>query len=120
MIDHIEIAGVLDEAACSALCAEIRAAHGRPAGLMGRDDQKPAWPEVRKTTRAEVSATTEVLVNGLLAEQKTALERHFGVVLGRAEKPQFLHYREAISSCRTRMATRRSFTTSRGSGGSRR
>ncbi|WP_095083919.1 2OG-Fe(II) oxygenase [Mesorhizobium sophorae] len=94
MIDHIEIAGVLDEAACSALCAEIRAASGRPAGLLGRDDQNPAWPEVRRTTRAEVSPATEALVNALLAEQRVALERHFGLALGNAEKPQFLHYRE--------------------------
>lgn len=93
MIDHLEIAGVLDEAACSTLCAEIRAASGRPAGLMGRD-QKPGWPEIRRTTRVEVSAATEMLVNILLAEQRMALERHFGLALGRAEKPQFLHYRE--------------------------
>ena len=94
MIDFIEIAGVLDEAACSLLCAEIRAAGGRPAGLMGRPDQKPAWPEVRRTRRAEVSPTSEALVNTLLAQQKAALEQHFGVALGHAEKPQFLHYRE--------------------------
>ena len=94
MIDHIEIAGVLDEAGCGALCAEILTAGGRPAGLLGRDDQKPAWPEVRRTRRAEVSPATEALVNALLARQKAALERHFGLALGNAEKPQFLHYRE--------------------------
>lgn len=94
MIDYIEMAGVLSEAACSALCAEIRAARGRPAGLMGRPDQKPAWPEVRKTKRAEISPASEARVVTLLAEQKTALERHFGLALGHAEKPQFLHYRE--------------------------
>ncbi|PBC21999.1 MULTISPECIES: 2OG-Fe(II) oxygenase [unclassified Mesorhizobium] len=94
MIDYIQIAGVLDEAACCALCAEIRAASGRPAGLMGRPDQNPAWPEVRRTRRAEVSEATEGPVNALLARQKTALERHFGLALGTCEKPQFLHYRE--------------------------
>lgn len=94
MIDHIQIAGVLDEAACSALCAEVRAASGRPAGLLGRPDRAPAWPEVRRTTRAGVSEATEGLVNALLARQKTALERHFRVALGACEKPQFLHYRE--------------------------
>ncbi|MFD2053826.1 2OG-Fe(II) oxygenase [Mesorhizobium calcicola] len=65
----------------------------RPAGLMGRDDQKPAWSEVRRTTRAEVSPATEAL-DVLLARQKAALERHFGLALGAWEKPQFLHYRE--------------------------
>jgi SM-20-related protein len=94
MIDYLEITDVLDKAACSALCAEVRAASGRPAGLLGRVEQKPAWPEVRRTRRAEVSAATEALVHDLLAQQKTALERHFGLVLGHAEKPQFLHYRE--------------------------
>ena len=94
MIDYIEIADVLDEAACNALCAEIQAASGRPAGLLGRPEQKPAWPEVRRATRAEVSPATEALVNDLLAKQKTALERHFGLALGVCEKPQFLHYRE--------------------------
>ena len=94
MIDYIEIADVFDAAACSELCAEIRAAVGRPAGLLGRADQKPAWPEVRKTARAEVSQATEERVRVLLAQQKAALERHFGLVLGQVEKPQFLHYRE--------------------------
>jgi len=94
MIDYIEIADVFDEAACRALCAEIQAAVGRPAGLLGRSDQKPAWPEVRKTARAEVSQATEERVRVLLAQQKAALEGHFGLVLGEVEKPQFLHYRE--------------------------
>ena len=94
MIDYLETAGVLDETACKALCTEIRTASGRPAGLMGRDDQKPAWPEVRRTTRATVSPATEALINAVLAERKPALERHFGLALGEIEKPQFLHYRE--------------------------
>lgn len=94
MIDFIEIAGVFDQAACSALCAEIRAGCGGPAGLMGRAGQKPEWSEVRRTRRAEVSPATEALVNMLLAQQKAALEQHFGVALGHVEKPQFLHYQE--------------------------
>jgi SM-20-related protein len=94
MIDYIEIADVFDGAACSALCAEIRAAVGRPAGLLGRADQKMAWPEIRKTVRADVSQATEERVSALLAQQKAALERHFGLLLGQVEKPQFLHYRQ--------------------------
>ncbi|MES0062264.1 2OG-Fe(II) oxygenase [Mesorhizobium sp. M0041] len=92
MIDYIEIADVFDGAACSALCAEFRAAVGRPAGLLGRADQKTAW--IRKTARAEVSQATEARVSALLARQKAALERHFGRLLGQVEEPQFLHYRE--------------------------
>ncbi|MBZ9997830.1 2OG-Fe(II) oxygenase [Mesorhizobium sp. BH1-1-4] len=94
MIDYVQISGVLDEAACGALCAEIREASGRPAGLLGRPDQKPVWPEVRRTRRAEVSPATEARVNLLLAEQKVTLERHFGLPLDCAERPQFLHYQE--------------------------
>jgi SM-20-related protein len=94
MIDYIEIAAVLDEGACSALRAEIHASAGAPAGLLGHPNQKPAWPEVRRTRRAEVSPETEARVMDLLAEQRTALERHFGLALGACQKPQFLHYRE--------------------------
>lgn len=94
MIDFAEIADVLDETACSALRAEIRAASGAPAGLMGRLNQPPAWPEIRRTRRAEVPPEIEAQVTDLLAKQKAALERHFGLSLGLIEKPQFLHYRE--------------------------
>jgi SM-20-related protein len=94
MIDYIEIAAVLDEGACSSLRAEIHASAGAPAGLLGRPDQKPAWPEVRRTRRAEVSPATEARVMALLAAQKALLERHFGLALGACEKPQFLHYSE--------------------------
>ena len=73
MIDFAEIADVLDEATCSALRAEIRAASGAPAALMGRPNQ-PAWPEVRRTRRAEVSPEIETRVTDLLAKQKAALE----------------------------------------------
>ncbi|GLQ80222.1 hypothetical protein GCM10007881_37410 [Mesorhizobium huakuii] len=94
MIDYIEIADILDGARCRALCAEIRASGGRAAGLMGRADQKAAWPEVRRTRRAEVSQATKDLISALLAEQKAALQRHFALALGICEEPQFLHYRK--------------------------
>ncbi|EHK54096.1 2OG-Fe(II) oxygenase [Allomesorhizobium alhagi] len=94
MIDFIEIAGVLDEAECRALRAEIGAASGGPAGLMGRPDRQPAWQEVRRTRRAQVSPEMEASVIGLLTAQRQTLERHFGLPLSVCEKPQFLHYRE--------------------------
>lgn len=94
MIDYAEIAGVLDGDACCALCAEIHASAGNPAGLLGRPEQQPAWPQVRRTRRAGVSPATEARVIALLAAQKETLERHFGLALGACEKPQFLHYRE--------------------------
>jgi SM-20-related protein len=94
MVDYLEIAEVLDDKACSVLRDEIRAALGGPAGLLGRPDQKPAWPEIRRTRRAEITPETEARVVALLAAQKPVLERHFGLALGACEKPQFLHYRE--------------------------
>jgi SM-20-related protein len=94
MVDHLEIADVLDDKACSVLRDEIRDALGGPAGLLGRPDHKPAWPEIRRTRRAEVSPAMEARVMALLAARKPALERHFGLALGACEKPQFLHYRE--------------------------
>jgi SM-20-related protein len=94
MVDYVEIADVLDDKACDALRGEIRAALGAPAGLLGRPDQQLAWPEVRRTRRAEVSPATEARVMAVLAAQKPALERHFRLPLGLVEKPQFLHYRE--------------------------
>ena len=94
MVDYLAIPEVLDKAACSALCAEIRAAAGRDAGLLGRSGQKPAWPEVRRTRRAEVSPATKARIERLLARKKPVLERHFGVALSACEEPQFLHYRE--------------------------
>lgn len=94
MVDYLEIRDVLDYEACSALRGEIRVALGAPAGLLGRSDLKPAWPEVRRTRRVEVSPETEAREMALLAAQKPALERHFGLALGACEKPQFLHYQE--------------------------
>jgi SM-20-related protein len=94
MIDYFAIADVLDEGVCGSLCAEMRVASGRPAGLMGNDARKPEWSQVRRTRRVEVSPASEALVNGLLAQQKAVLERHFGLELGVCERPQFLHYRE--------------------------
>ncbi|WP_051355473.1 2OG-Fe(II) oxygenase [Mesorhizobium erdmanii] len=94
MVDHLVIPEALDKAACDALCGEIRGAAGHDAGLLGRSGQKPAWPQVRRTRRAEVSPATEALIERLLARQKPDLERHFGVALGAFEKSQFLHYRE--------------------------
>jgi SM-20-related protein len=94
MVDYLEIADVLDEDVCCTLRAEIRAALGAPAGLLGRSDLKPAWPEIRRTRRAKVSPETEARVIALLGAQKPALERHFGLALSACEKPQFLHYRE--------------------------
>jgi predicted 2-oxoglutarate/Fe(II)-dependent dioxygenase YbiX len=89
MIDVLCIDDVLDEAACEALRAELRAAAGSAAGLLGRSE--PA-ERIRKVTRANIPAATCARVTRLLIEQKGALERHFGLALGECEEPQFLRY----------------------------
>jgi SM-20-related protein len=88
MIDVLEI-DLLDEAACAALRAELRAASGRAAGLLGRTQ---AEARVRKVTRAKIPSATCARVTRLLMERKGALERHFGLALGECEEPQFLRY----------------------------
>jgi SM-20-related protein len=92
MVDFLELRGLLDEASCAALLAELRAAGGGPAGLLGRDGDD-VRPQVRKATRLAVSEATRERVTRLLIEQMPVLERHFGLALGRCEEPQFLRYR---------------------------
>jgi SM-20-related protein len=88
MIDVLEINGFLDAAACAALRAELRAANGGAAGLLGGDVRT----QVRKATRIAVSAATSGPVRSQLAQAKPALEAHFGLALGECEAPQFLRY----------------------------
>lgn len=92
MIDHLQITGFLDGAACDALRAELRETVGRAASLLGQDGAGPVRPQVRKVTRAAVAAATCERVKGRLMDRKDALERHFGLALGECEEPQFLRY----------------------------
>jgi SM-20-related protein len=88
MIDVLEINGFLDAAACAALRAELRAANGAAAGLLGGDVRT----HVRKATRVALPPARCEQVKALLMQGKPALERHFGLTLTECEAPQFLRY----------------------------
>jgi SM-20-related protein len=88
MIDVLEINGFLDAAACAALRAELRAAGGSAASLLGGDVRT----QVRKATRVAVLPAMSARVKSLLMQARPMLERHFGLALGDCEAPQFLRY----------------------------
>lgn len=88
MMDLVEIEGFLDGAACDALRDELRAAGGDAARLLSGDVRG----EVRKATRVAAASATAARIGALLMQTKPALERHFGLALGKCEAPQFLRY----------------------------
>jgi SM-20-related protein len=90
MIDFLEIGDFLDPTGCDSLRAELRAASGAAASLLGGDVRT----HVRKATRVALPPASCARVKALLMQGKPALERHFGVALGECEAPQFLRYQE--------------------------
>lgn len=92
MPDLLPIPGFLEPEAAAALLAELRAAHGRTANLLGRDGSSAADRRVRSTTKVEVSPETRATVKARLMERRDALAAHFGTALGECEAPQFLRY----------------------------
>lgn len=92
MSDVLEIPGFLAPPAREELLAEVRAAAGAAANLLGRDGTAAADLRVRRTTRVEVSPATRARVHRWLEGARERLAAHFGVPLGEAEEPQFLRY----------------------------
>jgi SM-20-related protein len=88
MIDFLEIGDFLHATACDSLRAELRAASGAAASLLGGEVRT----DVRKATRVALPPASCARVKALLMQGKPALERHFGVALGECEAPQFLRY----------------------------
>jgi SM-20-related protein len=93
MIDLLQIEDFLDAQACAALRAELRAAAGGPATVLGADAAGTVRSAVRRVTRAAIPPATRAHVTALLMARKPALERHFGLALKECEEPQFLRYR---------------------------
>jgi SM-20-related protein len=89
MIDVLEIKALLGESACVALRAQLRAAAGAAASLLGADQPRPL---VRRVTRLKIPPALCTDVTALLMAQKERLERHFAVALATCEEPQFLRY----------------------------
>jgi SM-20-related protein len=90
MIDFLEIGDFLDPSACDSLRAELRAASGAAASLLGGEVRT----HVRKATRVALPPANCGRVKALLMQAKPALERHFGLTLGGCEAPQFLRYEQ--------------------------
>jgi len=89
----MEIPDVLGADACAALRAEMRSAHGDPATVSGGKYQQSVAPELRRTTRAAVPASTCESIMRLLMARKEAVEQHFAMSLTDCEDPHFLCYR---------------------------
>lgn len=87
---HIE--NLLDESACAALRAELSAAAGVAASLLGVEEERAVRLAVRRTTRLKIPTALAARVTGLLMAQKGRLAHSFGVTLDRCEEPQFLRY----------------------------
>jgi SM-20-related protein len=90
MLDFCAISDFLNQSACSALQAELCAAGGEPAAVLGGGK---VMPQVRRMTRMALPPATRGRVTRLLMDRREALERHFGQALGECEEPQFLRYR---------------------------
>jgi SM-20-related protein len=88
MIDRLEIPDFLDPPACASLRAELRAAGGNAASVLGGEVRT----QVRRTTRIAVPPATATRIEPLLAYAMPALEAHFGLTLTHFEAPQFLRY----------------------------
>lgn len=93
MTDLLEIEGFLDDAARAAIVAELHAASGAPATVLGAESSGGmVHAAVRRTTRVAVSPETRALVRQRLMEHRARIAAHFGAELGDCEDPQFLRY----------------------------
>src|SRR5947209_7256590 len=89
MIDYLEIGTFMAAADCDTLRAELRAASGAPAPLLGGEVR----PQVRRATRIAVDpGGIAPLLKALFAYITPALQRRFGLTLTHFEEPQFLRY----------------------------
>jgi SM-20-related protein len=94
VIDLLEIEDFLDPAMLAELVAELDAAGGAPATVLGKEEGGKLHTAVRKTTRVAVAPETRERVKERLMREKPRIEAHFGIALGECEDPQFLRYEE--------------------------
>lgn len=84
----------LEPSLVDAIVAELKAAGGSPATVYGSSVSGTIEQSVRRTFRVKPSNETVALVIQKLLVLKSAIEKHFEVVLKECEDPQFLRYRE--------------------------
>ena len=94
VVDLLEIEGFLDAAMRAELVAELNAAGGSAATVLGPQAGGRVQAEVRKATRVAVAPETRARVREHLMQRKAEIEAHFGVSLAECEDPQFLRYEE--------------------------
>ena len=87
MIDLLEVAEAFDAATVQQIRAEMVAARGDPATVLGSGPST-----ARKTTRVEVSAVVHAAVASLLERLQPEIATRFGRPLDGIEEPQFLRY----------------------------
>lgn len=87
-IDYFQVPHFLPEQVCAELRAELRAAGGGAAPLLGGEVRS----QVRRTTRIPVPPDTSSRIEPLLVYSIPVLQQHFGVTLTHFEAPQFLRY----------------------------
>ncbi|MEA3210130.1 MAG: SM-20-related protein [Chthoniobacter sp.] len=92
MIDLLELGDFLDALTREELRAELGAAAGRAATVLGRHAQGSIEARVRKVTRLTVSAESCERIRWQLLSRKSEIEEHFGIPLTECEVPQFLRY----------------------------
>jgi SM-20-related protein len=92
MIDLLEIRDFLDPETCARICAEMGAAVGEPASLLGVGEARSVQPLVRKAAQVAPQAWAREQVMRRLELSASALEARFDAVLGPCEEPQFLRY----------------------------
>ena len=79
---------------CETIVAELKSSESSAATVYGRTTSGSVDQQVRRTLRVKPSDETVELVTRRLWECREAVEKHFAVMLGECEEPQFLRYRE--------------------------
>jgi SM-20-related protein len=90
--DVLEVERFLDDAALERIRAEMRAAAGGAATLLGSTPDAAYTSSVRKATRLAISGATRDSVTEWLERERPRIADHFGRPLEECEEPQFLSY----------------------------
>ena len=88
----LAIAGALDGPMLARIRAEMRAAPGADAGVLGVEPGRRVASVARRTTRVAVPDATRAAVEELLERHRPRIAAHFGRALAGCEEPQFLRY----------------------------
>lgn len=91
--DLFIVRNFFDAQTCARLVAEMRSAQGAAATVYRGAATGVVDDRVRRVTRVVPAPETGEFVTQRLLERRAEIERHFRVVAGGCEEPQFLRYR---------------------------